>query len=324
MKPPKWLQENWFKLAFFVLVFMGLGEGVFAVQINESWGPCPTEDCATEIGYGWQQVFNNESAYEYERLTGASDREFYDFGYKEIQIFGRRENYWSQDCGWWYVTGTVTTLTVTLSDDDTAQIAQATFDVSSATKGVGNATFSWSGMTDPDPGRWTVTVNATAPTMAATFYVYVRGQLNVSSITTNPSSPSTGDSVEIQATIRDHAGNLVTGVSTPNPPNVVEAYVTGGGEYFEVSLTDSDDDGTWTGTFTPQRTGDHKIVVRASDGHQYWVDGRGSVDVVVSGTFPSAFGGSIAKVIVTILLAFLLLRSRRKAMYFLMFMGGRL
>jgi hypothetical protein len=66
-------------------------------------------------------------------------------------------------------------------------------------------------------------------------------------------------------------------------------YVTGAGENFvNSSMIDPDDDGVWTGQFTPSNPGDYKVIVMASDGHQYWVDGRGSTMLSVTGQFPYA------------------------------------
>jgi hypothetical protein len=53
-------------------------------------------------------------------------------------------------------------------------------------------------------------------------------------------------------------------------------------------MTDSDGDGVWTASFTPANPGDHKIVVKASDDHQYWIDCRGSTVISVTGQFPYA------------------------------------
>lgn len=83
------------------------------------------------------------------------------------------------------------------------------------------------------------------------------------------------------------------------------AIVTGGNEFFDLELYDDGatggdgvaNDGVWSATFTPQSMGDHKIVVRATDGHNYWVDGRGSEFLSVSGSFPyGSLGLSLLKV----------------------------
>ncbi|MEE9474962.1 MAG: choice-of-anchor X domain-containing protein, partial [Candidatus Hydrothermarchaeaceae archaeon] len=130
-------------------------------------------------------------------------------------------------------------------------------------------------------------------------------------------SPTTGAPVTINATLRDNAGNPVANDAQDNEGNstrpAVMAIVTGSGEYFEINLYDDAtngdvvaNDGIWSGQFTPQETGHHKIIVKAGDGHDKWVDGRGSKNIDVSGTFPYAFasGASILMVIFMILLAF--------------------
>ncbi len=92
--------------------------------------------------------------------------------------------------------------------------------------------------------------------------------------------------------MRDHAGRLINGSYNDNAGQsavpTVTMYVTGAGENFESSMTDSDNDGVWGATFTPQRPGDHKVIIKASDDHQYWVDGRGSTMLVITGNFPYA------------------------------------
>jgi hypothetical protein len=89
--------------------------------------------------------------------------------------------------------------------------------------------------------------------------------------------------------------------------------------------------GYWNDQFTPNSPGDYKLIVKATDGHNNWIDGRGSTDIItVTGSFPSSFGSyvgppaQIAKIILMILLALLLLRSGRKAAMaaVLIFMGG--
>jgi hypothetical protein len=151
--------------------------------------------------------------------------------------------------------------------------------------------------------------------VTATFDIYVRGQLDVTQINTS-TSPTTGSPVTINATIGDNAGNLVANNSEDNVGSstkpAVMAIVTGSGEYFEINLYDDAtngdveaNDGIWSGQFTPQKTGDHKIIVKAGDGHDKWTDGRGSKNIAVSGTFPYSFasGSSILTVIFMILLA---------------------
>ncbi|RMF91739.1 MAG: hypothetical protein D6733_00320, partial [Methanobacteriota archaeon] len=84
---------------FILLVSLSLWTGVvFASQTNESQGPG---------GYGWQQVYEvyDASTGAATRLTGTVDRRIYDYGFKPVQVSGRKESYWSRDCGWWYVSG---------------------------------------------------------------------------------------------------------------------------------------------------------------------------------------------------------------------------
>jgi len=266
-------------LSFLLALSLLLGAGgVFAAQTNESRGPG---------GYGWQQVFSNSGggATDYARLTGSADRMNYDWGYKKIQIYTREEDYWAQDCGWWYVGGGNTTgIKIVDAAGDTVA-AGSNF---APTKGRYIYTYTWGA--DDDPGRWTVYVNDTMNNLAS-FYIYVRGQLNVSVATTGNTA---GSAVTIDATVTDNAGNPVPGNYVDNAGNSaapsVTAYVAGAGESFVVPLSDANNDGVWTGTFTPQNPGDHKITVKASDGHKYWVDGRGSKIVSIAGSFPASLG----------------------------------
>jgi len=299
----------------FLLVLIGSSTTVSAAIVTESTGP---------NGYGWQQKYTDTSPYY--RVTGSADRQYYDWGYKQISISGRREQYWHADCGWWYVSGE-SNLDINMTDaaGDTLVIGSNI----ATTKGqTGEQSYTWGA--DDDPGRWTVTVGG--PTIVTQFYIYVRGQLNVTQITTS-GTLQTGNLITIQATLKDNANNLVTGSATDNTGTsvvpTVTAYVSGAGENFEVALSDGDNDGVWTGTFTPQKPGDHKITVKASGGHQYWVDGRGSTTVPISGSFPYGIGvgsGSMLKVLFMIFTAWFLLRHPRaaplrKAMVLLIMMG---
>jgi hypothetical protein len=214
---------------------------------------------------------------------------FYDYGYKEVQIYARVEEYWAQDCGWWYIGDTETVgINITDGKGDILNSSQG-FGTS---KGRVQLTHLWE--SGDDPGLWTIGVNATgAASNVATFTIYVRGVLDVTPISFNTSTPDVGESVSISATVKDHAGNLVNGSATDNNGTsvvpTVTAYVTGAGEFFEVSLSDGDNDGVWTGN-TPAfaAMGDHKVKVKAEDGHQYWVEGSGSEIVSVKGSFPYA------------------------------------
>jgi hypothetical protein len=252
--------------------------GVYGAQTNESLGP---------DGYGWQQTYEvfTPATGVATRITGTADRQFYDYGFKQIQISGRKENYWSQDCGWWYVQSE-STVNITVIDAAGDEVFNSTS--LSTTKGRRTETLPWS--SDDDPGEWTVKVDDGVT--QASFKLYVRGALQIYPITTSPVTPSTGTLTTIQAMIKDNAGNLVNGSAVDNNgtsiPPTVTAYVTGAGEDFVVSLSDGDDDGVWTGSFTPNAMGDHKIKVKASDDHSFWVDGSGSNYVSVGGTFPYA------------------------------------
>jgi hypothetical protein len=296
------------------MVFFSSGEVVFAVQVNESTGPG---------GYGWQQVYDDTTI---SRQTGSADRKYYDYGYKDIQIWARYENYWSADCGWWYVTAGKS-LTINISDSD-GLLNSTTISTTVASRGATYLTYDWENdLSDPDPGVWTVTVSSATPALTSQFYIYVRGKLNVTSITTTPSSPTKGSTATLNATLKDQAGNLVKG-NSPGPPQVT-AYVVGPGQAFEVALSDGDNDGYWlNSTAVPafNNAGDYKVVVSATDGHNYWVDGKGSEKIAVTGSFPYSFAGassSVVKVVLMILLALLLMRSGRKAaMAVLIFMGG--
>ncbi len=288
------------------------------------------------VAAGWDQYTQSGEGpglQGLQRITASSDRDYYDWGYKQIQISMRRENFLVHDCGWWYVIeappspfpepwfsgGGQGTLSFKLIDaaGDTVLSTYA-----STTKGqTGEQSYAWEW--DDDPGQWTVTSVSPLCSISGlghmcynlTFYLYVRGQLDVTQITASP-SPTTGSPVTINATLRDNAGNLVANNAQDNTGNstrpAVMAIVTGPGEYFEINLYDdatNDDvvanDGIWSGQFTPQETGDYRIIVKAGDGHDKWVDGAGSKNIAVTGTFPYAFasGASILTVIFMILLA---------------------
>lgn len=281
------------------VVFFSLGEAVFA-QVNESTGPG---------GYGWQQVYTDSAPIV--RLTGSADRQYYDYGYKNLTITGRIENYWMQDCGWWYVTGTPTLESIKVWDNASDLVVNESG--LTALKGLANYSYTWGGSVAgngyDDPGRWTVKVKN--DTVVTQFYIYVRGQLGVTSISTTGSQ--SGGTVTVTATVKDHANNIITS-STANAPDVT-MYVTGAGLAYESTM--AYEGGGWNATFTPQNPGDYYITVKAGDGHQYWLDGRGRTKIGVSGSFPYSFAGSTgsaaAKVTFMVLLGLLLLRPGRKA-----------
>ena len=286
-----------------LLLLVVLGEA-HAASTVESQGPG---------GYGWQQVWIQTwvsgNYYNYARLTASADRQFYDWGYKEIVIYVREEDYWSQDCGWWYVTDT-STVSVSLQDATGDNVLSLTGQ--GTTKGEFYTKYTWGA--DDDPGRWTVTVTDSNGN-TATFYLYVRGQLNVTNITFS-TAPQAGVATTIQAEVRDNAGNLIPGNYVDNegnsaPPSVV-AYITGPSGETQITLSDANNDGIWTGSWTPSMPGDHLVVVKASDGHNYWVDGRGDVIASVKGEFqgsmlPSAIRAVLLGIFST---AALLLRAR--------------
>jgi hypothetical protein len=267
-----------FLFAVFVLFsLLGIG-GVSGAQVNESLGPG---------GYGWQQGYStNVSGVAWARMTASADRDFYDYGYKPINVYVRVETFWSQDCGWWYITGSESTSVSLTNGTDIFNTTSTSTSISS--KGVNNITYSWDELSTSAPGRWNVTANDGNHTL--TFYIYVRGQLNVTSITNI--GDAAGSTVQINASLKDHTGRAINGTFKDNTGNdafpTVTAYVTGGGEDFTLPMTDPDGDGTWGTTFTPQEMGDHMVVVKASDAHQYWVDGRGSKILSFTGNFPYA------------------------------------
>lgn len=251
------------------------------------------------------------------RVTGSSDRDTYDWGYKPIQISGRRENYVTSDCGWWYVIGTAPTATIKIYDAKNDLVFNTGY--TTAKGQTGEKSYTWG--TDDDPGRWKGQV---VSTLTATFYFYVRGQLNVTDIEAS-SSPTRGQTVTINATLKDNAGNPINGSAKDNQGTSVVPTVTatiisqsiGGSSTIEITLYDDGsttgdtiaDDGVWTGQFIPTETGDHRIVISARDGHDKWVDGRGSTNISVAGTFPYAFfSGSIIHIILLLFLAYKLLQ----------------
>lgn len=153
----------------------------------------------------------------------------------------------------------------------------------------------------------------------------MRGQLSVTDIYT--SGNTAGQPVIVNATIKDQSGKIVNSTynNTYDEVPTVTMYVSGAGFNNVSNMVGAGNN--WTASFTPPRPGDYYITIKASDGHQYWIDGRGWTKTAVTGTFPYAFvgsGGSTVKLILMILLALLLLRSGRKAMCFLIFMGGRI
>jgi hypothetical protein len=297
------------KVILIILVtFFAIGEGVVVAKTIESTGPG---------GYGWQQAYGGTGP-SIARLTASADRDTYDYGYKNIQVYVRFEDYWSQDCGWWYVTGGKQ-LTVELRNDTTI-FNTTTITTSLSSKGGGSITYSWSDLGTYTPGRWNVSVYDNenfSSTDPVTFYIYVRGQLNITSIST--SGNTVGSEINITANVKDHSGRLIKG-DTPNAP-VVKAYVTGSGEEFEIVMNDDGTypdvtayDGEWTGSFTPQKAGDHKIIVVAGDDHQYWIDGRGSTTVVISGTFPLSFAfSSKVRMLIIVLVAIIIVTGIRRS-----------
>lgn len=293
------------------IVFFSISGGVFAAQTNESKGPS---------GYGWQQAYYlpatwNGSAV---RITGSADRQYYDYGYKNIQISGRHENYWSRDCGWWYASGNQDVY-VTIYDNKSRTTAGPNTQVTT-TRALGTYDYNWGDSTNEAPGIWTVIVRNQstddAGSVAAQFKIFVRGQLNVTSIVTS----QVGSTVYVNATVKDNEGSNVNG-TVANTVNVT-MYVSGPNFYQNTSMDSNND--IWNGSFTTSTPGDHLITIKATDGHQYWVDGWGSTYAAVAGSFPYSFAGygSIARVVLMILLALLLLRSGRRAMCLLIFLGG--
>jgi hypothetical protein len=294
-----------------VVLSLAMADGVFAayVLVNESKGPG---------GYGWQQAYGGDTPH-FSRLTASADRDTYDYGYKNIEVFVRLEDYWSQDCGWWYVTAG-RAITVTLSNGTTT-VNSSGVTTSLASKGGGTITYDWAdtNFDTTAPGRWLVTADDGAGGNftggnAMQFYIYVRGQLNVTSIATTGSA--VGSNVVIDATVKDHTGRTVIGEMTDNanPANnvtpIVTAYVTGPSGTLTVPLswTGTAWQGTWAGADVTN-PGNHKIIVRATDNHDYWIDGRGrSKDIAISGPFPSSFAGNLW---LPVLVAIFLLAGRR-------------
>lgn len=280
-------------------MFLSVSDTVAAV--NETWIESTGPD-----GYGWQQVYINTTdggVPMYNRLTGSADRQYYDYGYKQIQISGRIEDYWSRDCGWWYVSGTPTIqyINITNRTNDLINYSSSI----GTTRGLGRVTYDWSDINQS--GRLNVSV--INGSLIASFFIYVRGQLNVTDIYT---SGNTAESdVVVNATIKDQSNKIINDTynNTYNERINVTMYVSGAGFNNVSNMTGVGNN--WTASFTPPRPGDYYITIKASDGHQYWIDGRGSEKVSITGTFPSAFvssGASIIKIILMILLALLLLR----------------
>jgi hypothetical protein len=97
----------------------------------------------------------------------------------------------------------------------------------------------------------------------------------------------------VNGSYKDNAGATV--------PPTVTLQVSGAGEFFQdISMSDDGTgvdasvDGNWTGVFTPQNPGNHMVTVKAGDGNQYWVDGRGSSRLSITGNFPYASLGLTA------------------------------
>lgn len=282
-------------LIVFIVLFSSANVA-FAVQTNESRGP---------NGYGWQQAWDGSGGPEgWDRLTGSADRQYYDYKYKNITITGRLEDYWATDCGWWYITGSGQIDSFKMWDNASDLVlSESSVDTS---KGTANFTYGWGsssvGNGKDDPGTWTVQI--TEGTIVTQFYVYVRGQLDVTSIGSTGSQ--SGSPVAVTATVKDHADNTITS-STANAP-AVTMYVTGAGFANESTMTY---DGGWVANFTPPKPGDYYITVKASDNHTYWIDGRGRAKAAVSGTFPYSFGSSAVKAFIMMLLALAWLRRRQ-------------
>ena len=291
-----------------IAIFANFGGSVSAVQINESRGL---------DGYGWQQAYEISTPGASLRVTGSADRQFYDYGFKNITISGRLENYWATDCGWWYVSGSPTIGTFKIWDNSSVEVL--TQSSAATTNGVASYTHAWSS-TDK-PGRWTVQV--TEGTVVSQFYIYVRGQLDVTSVITSQS----GSTLTVNAVVEDHAGTAIGG--THSTPPTVTAFISGPGYTNSTDLAWSSP--YWTDDFELPSSGDYYITVSAGDDHTYWVDGRGSNRTSMAGSFPATFGGyggtgPIVRAVIMALLALLLLRSGRKAasLCVLIFMGGRL
>ncbi len=146
-----------FLVLFVMSLLLALGNGsVLAAQLNESTGPG---------GYGWQQVYAIYDAAEgtANRITGSADRQYYDYGYKKIQLYGRNENYWQRDSGWWYITG-APKLNFRLYDGDGDEVLNLT--EVSTTSGVAVVNYTWgtgtAGNGKDGRGRWTAVVDDSA------------------------------------------------------------------------------------------------------------------------------------------------------------------
>lgn len=279
------------KAALFTAMAMLLISGIaFAAQTNESKGPG---------GYGWQQVYGGNDATDWERLTASADRDTYDYNFKPIEIAVRQENYWSSDCGWWYVDAG-RTVSVRIIDDSGVKVYGPTSYVTLSTSGLKNLSVTWPAA---QPGQWEViATESTGAAKMAAFYIYVRGQLTPGTPTVNQSW-AVGKNSQVAVELRDRSGgNLVQGnrqdAGSNNVAPTVEAIITGPGGTQVVSMSDGNNDGNWTGDFVPSATGNHKVIIKASDGHKYWVDGRSSTTISIGGDFPASFEGiNILKVL---------------------------
>ena len=263
----------------FMMVALATATIASAALVVESTGPG---------GYGWNQSYDLRPTPDI-RLTGSSDRMYYDHGYKGIQIMGRRESFWATNCGWWYVThgGTIT---INLTDavghlvlTNTSHTLNKTVD-----RGMYVHTYTWG--TGDDPGVWNVTVSENS-SVSVSFRLFVRGQLNVTSITTS-ADPRARSNVTIHAVLRDNAGAGVLGNETH--PVTVTAHISGAGENFVFTMYDDGRTGgdtvannsIWTNnSLTPSRPGTYFITVKASDGHVKWIDGSNSTKIGVGGEF---------------------------------------
>lgn len=300
-----------------ILMLLLAQNTVFAAndaQVNESLGP---------EGYGWQQVYINTTPYAgaqpmFFRLTVSSDRRDYDYDYKKIQIWIRAESYFSRDCGWWYVSGTPPSFSITIADGSNNTVN--TTSLSSTTRGAGYINYSWSDL-KYKPGAWRVrvsnssTITGTNKSLAASFLFYVRGQLNVTNVYTNVTSGVAGSPINVNATVKDHNSTTINSSYKDNTGKsvapTVTMYVSGGNYSYSTSMSGNGQN--WTATFTPPSQGDYYITIKAGDGTIYWIDGRNSTKISVGGTFYASFGygGLIStafKIALMIIFAFALRR----------------
>lgn len=255
---------------FLLLLFFAAGE-VFATVESSGPGGC----C-------WQQVYDGTT----QRLTGSADRQYYDYDYKKITIYGRVEEYWAADCGWWYI-GDTRTVGVRILDGKGETVYSASG--SGTSKGRVEITYNWG--SDDDPGLWNITVNATGGTSSANFTIYVRGKLNVTTITPSVSNPNVGQTINITATVQDNGANTINSTYRDNnntlAPPTVTAYINGPGTSLTLPMSASGNN--WiTANFSLNATGDYKVKIKATDGNRYWVDGSGASVVSVRGNFPYA------------------------------------